>query len=79
MLLCVFANRAIGREDRREPRHALTHHRDPLRGDALLVALVELRDDFTLQQRVQSLRFGGVHIRIVAVLLAIADRPAHFR
>ena len=44
-----------------------------------LVAGIKLRDHLAFEQLVERLGFGRVPGRIVAMLLAIPQRPAHFR
>src|SRR5208283_506601 len=76
VLLSVLANGSIRRKLRRQPRHAFTHHCNPLARQAVVVAIVETRDHLTLQDVVQLPGLCLIPCVIVAVFLAVAERPA---
>src|SRR5262249_2070876 len=77
--LRVLAHGAICREARRERAHAAPHALDPSPRHAVGASPIALRDDLLLEDSVQVVGFRRVPGRIVSVLLAIAERPAHAR
>ena len=79
VLLGVLAHRTVGGEAWCQPRHALPHPRDPGGRDARLVAGVELRHHLPFEPVVERLGFGRVPGGIVAMVLAVAQRPADVR
>ena len=79
MLLGVFAHRAVGGEARCQPRHAFPHPLDPCGGNAALVSGIKLRDHLPLEQVVERVGFDSVPSGIIAMFLAISQRPPHFR
>src|SRR5205823_2200366 len=64
---------------RSQARDTFTNTADPTPGHSAAVAVVEQRDNLLLEQCVQSIGFGSIPGRVVAVLLAVADRPPHIR
>src|ERR1035438_6527015 len=79
VLLGIFAHRAVSGKARSQPRHAFPHPPDPGRGHALCVTGMKLRDHLPFEPLVKNLRLGGVPRRIIAVLLAIPQRPPQIR
>ena len=77
VLLRVLADDPVGRESRREPRHTRAHLRDPASGQTLLVPRVEAGDHVALQQRIERLGLSDVPGGIVAMVLAVPERPPH--
>src|SRR5208283_1451434 len=79
MLLSVFTHRATRGITWCQLSHALPHPRHPGGRNTMLVAGIELRDHLALEQVVERFRFGSVPSEIVAMLLAVAQRPPDFR
>src|SRR5713101_4373804 len=74
----IFAHHPVARKPRGEPRHARTHFRHPAEWNTSRIALVKSRDYIALQQGIKRLRLGGIPFRL-GVLLAVSNRPSHFR
>ena len=77
VLLGVLGDGATGAVLRGQLGHAGAHARQPHDRQAVVVARVELGNHLALQQRVERIGVGGVASGGVAMLAAVADRPAH--
>src|SRR5690606_33999647 len=73
----VLGEHAVAAEARREARQAGTDAGHPRPGNAVGIPVVELRDYLPFEEPEQLLGLGGVPARL-AVLAAVADRPAEF-
>jgi hypothetical protein len=60
VLLQVFAHRAAGGKDRRQPRHAFPHPCYPGGRNTILAASIELWNYLPFQQVVKGFGFGSV-------------------
>src|SRR5260370_32584790 len=78
MFLGGLGDDTVGGEDGSQARHALAHAADPTERNASVVARVEFRNDFSLEQCIKSFGFRRVPTGIIAMLAPIADGPADF-
>src|SRR5580704_11802346 len=79
VLIGVLPDCTIGRKGRCQAGHTFAHASNPSAWNSVLVARIELRDNFFLEYRIKTLRFSCVPGGVIPMFAPISDRPAYFR
>jgi hypothetical protein len=76
-LIDVFSQHAVRAELRSELSHTGPHACYPGGGNAAAITFIEARNNLIFEEMVGLFRFPGILVRVITMLLPIADSPAN--